>query len=43
LKRGSRPYKELQEFEKALKRDPDDLEARKGLIYSETLIKSQRR
>jgi len=42
LRRGE-PERAMQEFEKALERAPDDLEARKGLIYSETLIKSQRR
>lgn len=38
LRKGE-PEKAIAEFKKALERDPDDIEARKGLIYARTLAK----
>jgi len=42
LQKGE-PQKAIEEFKKALERNPEDEEARKGLIYAETLAKKQRR
>jgi tetratricopeptide (TPR) repeat protein len=38
LRRGE-PEKAIEEFKKALERNPEDPEARKGLIYAQTLAK----
>jgi tetratricopeptide (TPR) repeat protein len=42
LQKGE-PEKAIEEFKKALERDPDDKDARKGLIYAKTLAEKQRR
>jgi len=42
LQKGE-PKKAIEEFKKALERNPEDEEARKGLIYAKTLAEKQRR
>jgi tetratricopeptide (TPR) repeat protein len=42
LQKGE-PQKAIEEFKKALERNPEDEEARKGLIYAKTLAEKQRR
>ena len=42
LRKGE-PEKAIEEFKKALERNPEDEDARKGLIYAEALAEKQRR